>query len=663
MCGITGFLDTSRRRDDDALTATVGRMRDSLRHRGPDDAGQWSDPEVGIALGFRRLAILDLTERGHQPMCSPDGRYYLVFNGEIYNHHGLRDELERLGLVFRGSSDTEVMLAAFSRWGIEKTLPKLNGMFATAVWDRQERTLSLARDRMGEKPLYYGWVGRSFVFGSELKALRSHPDFHPEVDREALTLFFRHKYVPAPWSIYRGISKLLPGTSLTLKEATPGVTPEPRAYWTVASAVERGRREPFEAGDDEALEELDTLLRDAVGMRMEADVPLGAFLSGGVDSSAVVALMQAQSSARVKTFTIGLREPGYDESAFARTVAGHLGTEHKDITVTPEEARAVIPLLPRLYDEPFADSSQVPTYLVSQLAVDHVTVALSGDGGDEVFGGYNRYQRISSVWSRVGWLPAPARSAAARALSFVPARIVDRAFERFPRFARGEAGQRPGDKLQKFARALAASDPDDMYSRLVSHWDPPAPLVVGGSEPRSRLADADGPEGLTAAERAMYLDSMTYLPDDILAKVDRASMGVSLEARAPFLDHRVVEFAWRLPLRMKVRDGEGKWLLRRVLDRYVPRGLVDRPKAGFGVPIGDWLRGPLRPWAEELFDESRLRGEGFVNPELVRRRWAEHVSGRHNWQYPLWDVLMFQSWLEAERSARNEMSPRSIGAS
>jgi asparagine synthase (glutamine-hydrolysing) len=653
VCGLTGFLDTEGIRNDGELRALLDPMTERIRHRGPDDEGAWTDAASGVALGFRRLSIIDLSEQGHQPMASHDDRFVLIFNGEIYNYRDLRSELEGLGDRFRGTSDTEVMLEAFCRWGFEQTLQRLNGMFAIVLWDRRERKLHLARDRMGEKPLYYGWMGRVFLFGSELKALRAHPAFEPDVDREALALYLRYKYVPTPRSIYRGVAKLPPAAWLTIDPQRPGDRPSPKAYWSVRAAAEAGLADPLKATELEATDQLESLLREAVGIRMHADVPLGAFLSGGVDSSTVVALMQSQSARPVKTFTIGLSEVGYDESAYARAVAERIGTDHTELVLTAREAMEVIPRLPAVYDEPFGDSSQVPTMLVSGLARGCVTVSLSGDGGDELFGGYNRHRLISSVWGRVGRLPRGARRAASGALSLVPAEMLNRSLSRFPRLSRGEAGQRPGDKLQKLAAALAVDGPEEMYLRLVSHWTDPGSIVLGTDEPITTVTDPGSwIRGLTDAERAMYLDAVTYLPDDILAKVDRASMAVGLEARVPFLDHRVVELAWRIPLGMKLRDGEGKWLLREVLRRYLPQGSFERPKAGFGVPIGEWLRGPLRGWAEALLQERRLRDEGFLDPAPVRRAWNEHLAGRHNHQYPLWDVLMFESWLDAERGER-----------
>jgi asparagine synthase (glutamine-hydrolysing) len=655
MCGLCGFLDTSPARGGsaEALTGIAVRMADALRHRGPDSGGAWADPAVGIGLGHRRLAILDLSPAGHQPMESAAGRYVMVFNGEVYNYKELRNDLERAGAVsgFRGHSDTEVLLAAFEAWGIEAAVRRFNGMFAIALWDRAERTLHLLRDRLGEKPLYYGWAGTTFLFGSELKALRAHPAFRGEVDRGALALLLRYNYIPAPHSIYRGFHKLPPGSVLTVRADAGPRHAEPAAYWSARAAAERGGQQPFTGTEAEAVEHLDGLLRDAVGMRMEADVPLGAFLSGGIDSSTVVALMQAQSRRAVKTFSIGFQEAGFDEARDAAAVARHLGTDHTELYLSARDGLDVIPLLPSLYDEPFSDSSQIPTFLVSGMAKRHVTVSLSGDGGDELFGGYNRYFWGQQLWDRVGRLPRSVRSGAARALGAVPPRAWDRLFTApgtaalLPRRVRRQA--QPADKIGKIADVLRVDSPEAMYRTLVSHWKCPGSVLQGN------VAEPPPPPGFCGTAvlplRMMYLDTVSYLPDDVLAKVDRASMGVSLEARVPLLDHRVAEFAWTLPLAFKIRGGQGKWALRRVLDRYVPPALIDRPKMGFGVPIGAWLRGPLRDWAEALLAPRRLEDEGFFRPAPVRARWEEHLSGRRNAQHELWDVLMFQSWWEANR--------------
>ncbi|HAA30512.1 MAG TPA: asparagine synthase (glutamine-hydrolyzing) [Cyanobacteria bacterium UBA8553] len=644
MCGITGFWDTSGQISTDKMQWIVRQMSDTLLHRGPDDGGTWVDVEAGIALGHRRLSILDLSPEGHQPMQSASGRYVIVFNGEIYNFLELRQELESLGHHFRGHSDTEVMLASFSQWGLNQALGRFNGMFAFALWDRQERVLHLGRDRLGEKPLYYGCINQTFFFGSELKALKAHPKFQAEINRDALALFVRHNCIPAPYSIYQGIYKLPPGTVLTWK-GDGNLTPVP--YWSAKEVAERGVAKSFVGSESEAVARLEALLQEAVALRMVADVPLGAFLSGGIDSSTVVALMQSQSSQPVKTFSIGFYEEAYNEAKDAKAVAEHLGTDHTELYVTPEEAIAVIPKLPTLYDEPFSDSSQIPTFLVSQLAKQHVTVSLSGDGGDELFGGYNRYFWGRSIWGKIGWMPQHLRQVAASALTSLSPQTWNQLFTGFGAVLPPVLRQRnPGDKLHKLAEILAVDSPDTMYKGLVSHCKEPEYLVFGSLEPSTTLTDRKKWARLPDfTQRMMFLDTVTYLPDDILTKVDRASMGVSLEARVPLLDHRLVEFAWQLPLDMKIRNEQGKWLLRQVLYKYVPQKLIERPKMGFGIPIDDWLRGPLRDWAEALLDEKRLREEGFFDPQPIREQWTEHLSGERNWQYYLWDVLMFQAWL------------------
>ena len=655
MCGIAGLFGRLR----PELASIVEKMVASIRYRGPDDSGVWCDERVGIGLGHARLSILDLSPEGHQPMVSASGRYVIVFNGEIYNHLELRRELgdfspppsfnqrERGARHWRGHSDTETLLASVEAWGIEATLKKSVGMFAIALWDRVERVLTLARDRMGEKPLYYGWQGDTFLFGSELKALKVHPAFQGEIDRGSLALMLRHNYIPAPYSIYKGIRKLPPGTYLNLMLGKR--EGELVHYWSVREVAEQGQAQPFAGSETEAIKTLETHLLESIGLQMIADVPLGAFLSGGIDSSTVVALMQAQSSRPVKTFTIGFHEEGYDEAPHAKSVARHLGTEHTELYVMPKEAMSVIPRLPALYDEPFSDSSQIPTFLVSELARRHVTVSLSGDGGDELFGGYNRYFWATHIWRRVGWAPQPLRAALAGALMALPPSAWNGLFRGLSRFLPvGWRYANPGDKLHKLAEVLAVRTPEEIYLDLVSHWKQPTEVVRGTHEPPTVLTDparwADLPD---FEQRMMYLDQMTYLPDDILTKVDRAAMGVSLETRVPFLDHRLVEFAWSLPLAMKIHDGQGKWLLRQVLNGHVPKGLMERPKMGFGVPIDVWLRGSLKGWAEELLDEARLQREGYFNPRPIREKWAEHLTGRRNWSYYLWDVLMFQAWLEA----------------
>lgn len=646
MCGISGALQLKNTVAD--WQRILPQMSAVIAHRGPDDSGLWFDAEAGIGLAQRRLAIVDLSPQGHQPMLSSDGRYVVVFNGEIYNFEKLRLELDALGHQFRGHSDTEVMLAAICAWGLEAAVKRFVGMFAFGLWDRREQVLHLVRDRIGEKPLYYGWVGDAFLFGSELKALRAHPDWQGEIDRGALALFMRLSYVPTPYSIYKGIHKLVPGTilSVSLRQKEGVVT----TYWSAKEVAEAGVQNPFTGDEKEAITTLEALLCQSIAGQMIADVPLGAFLSGGIDSSLVVALMQAQSTAPVKTFTIGFHEADYNEAHFAKAVADHLGTDHTELYVTPSETMAVIPKLPSLYDEPFADASQIPTFLVSELTRRKVTVSLSGDAGDELFGGYNRYFWGKNIWDKVGWMPQELRKVAARGITTVSPSNWDAAFQGLSQVLPARFKQRvPGDKLHKLAEALTVEHPEAMYRNLVSIWKSPTEVVLHSQEPETILTDQKRWAVLPDfVQRMMYLDLVTYLPDDILVKVDRAAMGVSLETRVPYLDHRVVEFAWRIPLGLKIRHGQGKWLMRQVLYKYVPSTLIERPKTGFGIPIVDWLRGPLRDWAEALLEETRLQQEGFFNTKLVKERWLEHLSGDRNWHYYLWPILMFQAWLTEE---------------
>jgi asparagine synthase (glutamine-hydrolysing) len=652
MCGLVGILTGG---DPTNLTC-ISAMTDKIVSRGPDDQGHWVDETAGIALGHRRLSIVDLSSAGHQPMRSESGRFVISFNGEIYNHMTLRDELEKSQQVstWHGHSDTETLLAAIETWGLEQTLRRSTGMFAIALWDRQERVLSLARDRLGEKPLYCGWQQGTFLFGSELKALKPHPAFIGDIDRGAMTLQLRHNYIPAPFSIYKGIGKLPPGTILRLdasaivrKDDIETATP----YWSLTDAVAHGQADPYTGTDAEAIEALDQLLRNTIAQQMMADVPLGAFLSGGIDSSTVVSLMQAQSSRPVKTFSIGFNEAGYNEAVYAKEVAQHLRTEHTELYVSPQQAMDVIPRLPTLYDEPFSDSSQIPTFLVSEMTRQHVTVSLSGDAGDELFGGYNRYLLANNLWGKVSRVPPWVRAWGTSMLTALPPDQWNKLLGPFQRLMPIKWRlSNLGDKIHKGAGVLRNSSLEMLYNDLISHWTNPSSLVIGGNEPNTLISDPDPFfSSLGGIERMMALDTLTYLPDDILCKVDRAAMGVSLETRVPFLDHRLVDFAWRLPMNMKIRDGQGKWILRQVLYKYVPKELIERPKMGFGVPIDSWLRGPLRDWAESLLDESRLRQEGFFNPAPIRQKWMEHLSGKRNWQYHLWDVLMFQAWLEKER--------------
>jgi len=651
MCGIAGFVEPRRLRGrgrEAEMTLLVSRMADALYHRGPDDGGVWVDAECGMAFGHRRLAIIDVSPLGHQPMRSDCGRYTIIFNGEIYNHRTLRRQLEQeaSGPSFRGGSDTEVMLRAISAWGLPIALERFNGMFAFALWDAHRRELHLVRDRLGEKPLYYGWSGDLFLFGSELKALAAHPGFDNAIDRRALSAYFRYGCVPGALSIHDGIRKVPPGTVVTM-QVSRGAVADPVPYWSAREVAERGRRHPFTGSPEEAVAQLDALLRDAVRIRMEADVPLGAFLSGGIDSSTVVALMQAQSSRPVKTFTIGSDDRTLNEAHEAGAVATHLGTDHTQLYISPDRILSVIGRLPELYDEPFADSSQIPTFLVSDLARRSVTVGLSGDGGDEVFGGYHRHFR--RMWQKFRWIPWRLRTRAASALVAVAGTEYEPVEPRLGRaLVSAERWSRPADKLYKLSSVLPARSTEEMYLNLVSHWKAPASLVIEGGEPLTAATDsACWADIADPTERIMYLDTVTYLPDDILAKVDRASMGVSLEARVPLLDPRVLEFAWTLPLSMKVKHGRGKWLLRQVLQAYVPRDLVERPKRGFSVPIGAWLRGPLRDWCETLLDRRRLEVEGFLDARLVRSVWHQFLVERRPWEHLLWDVLMFQAWLSA----------------
>lgn len=654
MCGLAGFLGFESGMDWPRASAIVESMASSIVHRGPDASGFWHDAEAQIVLGHRRLSILDLSEAGSQPMASSSGRFVIVFNGEIYNHLRLRNELAQAGrqVVWRGHSDTETFLACMDVWGIDESLRRAHGMFAFALWDRQERELTLARDRVGEKPLYYGWLGEgsnaTFLFGSELKALRQHPRFEANVDRNSLSLFLRHSYIPAPHTVYRDVFKLLPGTYVQVRRGRRDM--ETRRYWSTEDIALQGLREPFRGSADDAADQLEVLLRDAVRQQMLSDVPLGAFLSGGIDSSTIVSLMQTESPRPIKTFTIGFSEDAFDEAVHARAVAQHLGTEHTELYVSPQQAMDVIPRLPRIYDEPFADSSQIPTILVAQLARQHVTVALSGDAGDELFAGYNRYHLTRKLYSKLSYLPVGIRRQIAKMLTAVPPPLWDRAMSAMsPLLPKSLQLSNAGDKIHKGAGVLDVMNVEELYFRLVSHWQKPSSLVIGAREPRTLVSQR--PKALSSLsdiDQMMALDLMTYLPDDILVKVDRAAMGSSLETRVPFLDPRVIAFAWSLPIECKLRGGQTKWPLRKILYRHVPQSLIDRPKMGFGVPIDSWLRGPMREWAEDLLSERRLRHDGYFEPAPIRKRWAEHLSGQRNWQYHLWDILMFQTWLDEQ---------------
>ena len=616
-------------------------MTDCIAHRGPDDEGFFTDEKSGVAFGFRRLAILDLSPLGKQPMTSADGRFMIIFNGEIYNFLELREELEKIGHNFKGHSDTEVMLATFVEWGIERAVKRLNGMFAIAVWDNQRRELFLIRDRLGKKPVYYGLINDTFLFGSELKEFLAHPKFEAEIKRDALALYLRFGYVPSPHSIYKNVSKLAPGKMLKIVPERREIS-EQKTYWSVKDAAQAGIENPLEGTSAEILAQFEDLLSDAVRRRMLADVPLGAFLSGGIDSSTVVALMQANSTQPVKTFSIGFEQGEYNEAKHARKVAEYLGTEHHELYVTPQEAQNVIPNLPMIYDEPFADSSQIPTFLVSELARRSVTVALSGDGGDEFFGGYGRYFTVNDLWKKTGKIPAPLRGIASSAASFGGsiAELI------LPQKKSRRSGL--GQKLNLLSELMPSAGLENLYTNFIANWRDSEKVVLNGGKLKTRNFN-----GLSASlnpiQTMMLADAEQYLPDDILVKVDRASMSVSLEVRAPLLDYRVAEFAWRVPFDLKVKNGGGKWLVKELLYKYVPREIVERPKMGFDVPIADWLRGSLRDWAENLLDEKKLKAEGFFNPAPIREKWRQHLSGKRNNQQALWTILMFQAWQNQRR--------------
>ncbi|MBF0381999.1 MAG: asparagine synthase (glutamine-hydrolyzing) [Magnetococcales bacterium] len=649
MCGITGFLDPSCSRNNYHLQATAKAMANCIANRGPDDSGEWVDETFGVALAHRRLSIIDLSPLGHQPMVSQSGRYIVVYNGEIYNFPELRKELSELGCIFRGHSDTEIMLAAIETWGLTVSINKFIGMFAFALWDQDRAILHLVRDRLGIKPLYYGWVDGCFVFASELKSLKGFSDKKLPINRDALALYMRHNYVPAPHSIFKNIYKLLPGNILTIDSKQSDIEPKITNYWSAKDIVYGGLDNQFSGSDNEAIKSLEKILGDAVAIRMVADVDLGAFLSGGYDSSLVVALMQARSERKVKTFSIGFNEDAYNEAHFAKEVARHLGTQHTELYITPQEAMGVIPQLPTLYDEPFSDSSQIPTFLVSQLARKHVTVSLSGDGGDELFAGYHRYDTGERIWNKFGWLHPSIRSSLAAMMGYPSTQTYDKIFGLLnPLLPQQIAQKITGDRVHKLGEILQIKTRQDFYRRLVSHWKDPLKIVKDSHEPLSAFSDPTRQADLDDfTQYMMYTDLISYLPDDILTKVDRASMGVGLEARVPILDHRVVEFAWSLPQHMKCRDGQSKWILRQLLYKHVPQKIMERPKMGFGVPIDHWLKGPLRDWGENLLDEKRLEEDGYFDPKPIREKWLEHQKGTRRWHYYLWDVLMFQAWQDS----------------
>ena len=652
MCGFAGLIDPTGASDAAALEATAQRMASTLVHRGPDSQGLWSDRDAGVALGHRRLAVIDLSPEGHQPMVSRSGRYVIAYNGEVYNFGGLRRELEANGCGFHGNSDTEVVVEAIGHWGVEKALGRFVGMFAFALWDRRDRRLTLARDRLGIKPLYWGQTGRTFLFGSELRALAAHPEFRRELDREAIALFALKSCVPAPHTIYRDARKLEPGTLLTYAPETGDhkIT----RYWSLQTTAENGVENPFRGSREDAVSELDHLLHEVIGCRRAADVPLGVFLSGGIDSATVAAFTQEQSAQPVKTFSVGFPDAAFDEAKAAAAIAGHLGTDHHALHVSDSDAQAVVPRLGSLYDEPFADSSQIPTTLISEMTRRHVTVALSGDGGDEVFGGYNRYLWCDALDRTRRVVPSVLRRAAGRGMLALSPHAWDRVFAALrPALPAAFLQRNSGDKMHKLATILSAQTTDEMYRGLTTVWPSADAIIVGGTgpgrPPKDLCASVALPDGVA---RMMYLDTLGYLPDDILTKVDRASMSVGLEARVPLLDHRLVSFAWSLPAAWKMTDGVGKQILRDVLAKRVPPALTSGPKSGFATPLGDWLRGPLRDWAESLLDETRLRNGGVFQAGPVRQAWRQHLSGRRNQAHKLWPVLMFGQWLDQQGSGQ-----------
>ena len=653
MCGIVGIFGETELPN---LGNCIEKMTETLLHRGPDSSGTWIDQENKIALGHRRLSVLELSEAGHQPMKSSCGRFVLSFNGEIYNHLDLRKDIERLtdddknlNYKWRGGSDTETLLEGFSLLGVKKTLKMTVGMFALALWDKEEKRLYLARDRIGEKPLYYGWSNNNFIFASELKALKKYDLFNNKIDRDSLNIYMRHNYIPCPRSIYKDIYKLEPGTLLSLDLSAThsgGTSLNKEIWWSLKESTSFGK-ENLLMDREQNLKSLEKSLLDSIRLQSIADVPLGAFLSGGIDSSLIVALMQSISNTKINTFSIGFKEDAYNEARYAKEVAQHLNTNHKELYLSHEDALALVPVLPKMYDEPFADSSQIPTHLISLMAKEHVTVVLSGDAGDELFGGYNRYVQAPRLWKIISFIPKGIRSLVSFSILSISPKLLNQFGNYLPK---GLKVIFLGDKLHRFAdRLKRIKDQDDLYYSLVSEWEEPSKLVLKSKEPKNILErKSEWPQNLSFQERMMFLDMATYLPDDILVKVDRASMAASLETRVPFLDHRVVELALRIPVDQKIVGNRGKEVLRKILYKYVPKKLIDRPKQGFGIPLGEWLRGPLREWAEDLISKERLSKEGFFEVEMIHERWNEHLSGKRNWEQSLWSVLMFQSWLESQ---------------
>tara|TARA_B100001057_G_C22844339_1_gene948368 strand:+ start:840 stop:2795 length:1956 start_codon:yes stop_codon:yes gene_type:complete len=647
MCGINGFYSQSSSK----FNNVIEKMNQALSHRGPDNTGIWLDRNSGIVLGHQRLSILDLSSAGDQPMQSNSGRHIITYNGEIYNHLELRSDLERSNstIKWQGNSDTETLLEAVDYWGIETVLKKIDGMFAFGIWDQKKRSLILARDRIGEKPIYFGWQGngnnKTFLFSSELKALKIHPEFYGEINRDAISLQLRHNCIPAPHTIYKNIYKLLPGYYLELREDNlkEGFLPQSKIYWSLSERATYGNNKKFLNNEEEIKNNLENQLQLSVKKQMISDVPIGAFLSGGIDSSTIVALMQLQSNHPIKTFTIGFSEDDYSEAEYAKKIAKHLGTDHTELYITPKMATDVIPKLPTIYDEPFSDSSQIPTFLVSQLAKQQVKVSLSGDGGDELFGGYNRYTMSKKFWKIFRLMPLSLRKILKSRIHSISPKNWNKISYLLPG---SDQYANFGDKMHKGANTLEADNLLDLYYVLCSHWQNPSEVVINSKEPGTLLTKfRPDLTSLNDQQQMMVLDFLTYLPDDILVKVDRSAMASSLETRAPFLDHKLIEYVFKIPQSLKFRNGSGKWILRKILNQYIPKNMTERPKMGFALPLDAWLRGPLRDWAEDLLDEKKLNHEGYFISEIVKRKWLEHLSGKRNWQSDLWDVLMFQAWL------------------
>ncbi len=642
MCGIVGFIDKKSFNYQESKNI-ISLMNKSLFHRGPDDGDFWLDQENHLALAHRRLSIIDISSAGRQPMKSHTSRYILTYNGEIYNHRELRFKLEREKKSPRwiGNSDTETMLACFEAYGFHNSIQKFVGMFSLALWDQKLSCLYLARDRIGEKPLYYGNQGGLYFFASELKAIKAHPKFQDKINRNALSLYLRHNYIPAPFSIYENVFKLPAGNYIRL-----GIDKTPKVYWSLEKEILK--KENNFISFNNCLDDLNELLTNTIRLQMSSDVPLGAFLSGGVDSSLIVAMMQEISSKPIETFTIGFAEKEYDEAKYAKNIANFLGTNHNEHYMSPKETIDVIPSLCRIYDEPFSDSSQIPTSLISKIARKKVTVSLSGDGGDEIFGGYNRYTWVKNIWKGIKFLPYSVRRKMAHTIFAFSPKFMDRLILPVMSMLPEKYNYKtPGDKIKKIGKVLDSKSLEETYLKLISHWEYPEDLVINSLEPLTLLNSGKNVlENFSIEEKMMFLDTMTYLPDDILVKVDRASMNFSLETRMPFLDHRVIDFAWKLPLKFKIKDGERKYIINKLLRKKIPKDLIDRPKMGFAVPLDNWLRGPLKDWAENLLDKNRIKNEGYFNCQLITEKWEQHKTGDQNWQYHLWDILMFESWLE-----------------